>query len=98
MKTQKEIRLKPELNGGKPLPRGLPVTFLKDKPTACLVHGDRPEPFRVKVANAFKQPSMEQLEEWSNDGICESIAGNCVEPDGWDSEGTPSWLLALGMI
>ena len=43
-------------------------------------------------------PDVEQLEEWVNDGICETVLGNPTEPDGHDEHGAPSWLLALGMI
>jgi len=32
------------------------------------------------------------------DGICPSLTGDQVEPDGWDSEGFPSILLAAGLI
>lgn len=44
------------------------------------------------------QPSMNCLERWSNDGICETPLGNIVELDGTDEYGCPSWLLALAMI
>lgn len=43
-------------------------------------------------------PTMKTLEKWVSDSICRSLAGHSVEPDGWDVLGTPSWLLALGMI
>lgn len=46
----------------------------------------------------LKVPSERKLENWSNDGICESIFGETVEPDGTDEHGSPSWLLALGLI
>lgn len=43
-------------------------------------------------------PSFKTLERYSFDCVAESTAGNTVEPDGWDSEGNPSWLLVLGMV
>ncbi len=94
IKTEKQIKLK----DGSTLPKGLPVTFLPDTPSRCLVHGDRAEPYRVRVSSAFKVPSMKKLEEMSMDSICESVLGENVEPDGFDSKGSPSWLLALGLI
>lgn len=94
MKTRKEIKLK----DGSTLPKGLLVTFQTDKPWLCLVQGDRPEPYRVRVTSAFKCPGQSTLESWISDCGCESVAGNWVEPDGFDSEGSPSWLLALGLI
>ena len=45
-----------------------------------------------------KPPSDKMIEKWTYDSICKSLNGKTVEPDGWDSDGTPSWLLALGMI
>lgn len=99
IKTKLEIRVKGEVEGQvKVLPVGLPVTFLKDNPSRCLVHGDRAEPYRVRVTSAFKSPSLNKLEKASDDGICPSVGGKRVEPDGWDENGSPSWLLALGMI
>lgn len=94
MKTEKAIKLKT----GETLPKGLPVSFQKDCPSACLVHGERDHPFRVRVTSAFRAPSLDSLQEAVCDGVCESVAGHSVEPDGWDHEGSPSWLLALGMI
>ena len=29
---------------------------------------------------------------------CETLRGDVIEPDGWDHEGCPSWLLAVGLI
>jgi hypothetical protein len=43
-------------------------------------------------------PSMKQLEKWTFDSVCKSVGGKTVEPDGWDCNGTPSWLLAMGLI
>jgi hypothetical protein len=94
MKTEKTIKLKT----GETLPKGLPVSFVKECPSSCLVHAQRDEPFRVRVLSAFHPPSLDELQDAVNDGICPSVAGDSVEPDGWDSHGSPSWLLALGMI
>lgn len=100
IKTQKEIKTK----SGEILPKGSPVTFRgldeenSRNSSLCLVQGIRPEPYKVRITSAFKTPSMEELEEWTNDGVCESIAGERVEPDGWDEHGSPSWLLAMGLI
>ena len=44
------------------------------------------------------EPTIEDLERWMNDGVCESTNGERVEPDGIDSDGYPSWLLYLGLI
>lgn len=43
-------------------------------------------------------PSLRTLQEWEDDGRCETPTGHVVEPDGHGPDGVPSWLLALGMI
>lgn len=93
MRTQKEIKLKIGIT----LPKGLNVEFKPDSPSRCFVFHEGNK-YQVRISSAFKAPSMGKLEKMSDDGICCSIAGNNVEPDGWDSEGSPSWLLALGLI
>lgn len=51
-----------------------------------------------KLEGFTKEPSMRTLKRWVDDGIAKSIRGKRVEPDGYDSEGFPSWLLVLGII
>jgi hypothetical protein len=43
-------------------------------------------------------PSQKKLEWWAFDSVCKSVFGTDVEPDGWSYDGSPSWLLALGLI
>lgn len=43
-------------------------------------------------------PSMEQLEGWVYDSVCDATDGCQVEPDGRCEHGHKSWLLALGLI
>ena len=50
-----------------------------------------------KWFDEFQSFTIDDLEEATIDGICPSLTGDMVEPDGWDSEGTPSILLACGM-
>ena len=45
-----------------------------------------------------QEPSIETLEKWSSGCGCESITGEWCEPDGYGSDGSPSWLLVLGYI
>ena len=96
IKTQKEIKLK----DGSTLPKGLPVTFKTDLPSRCFVEdlSKRPECFRVRVTSAFRAPSIATMQKWDNEGFCKSIGGKRVEPDGWDCDQTPSWMLALSLI
>lgn len=44
-------------------------------------------------------PSMAELERYMSDAICPTVSGmDDVEPDGYGSDGAPSWLLAVGLI
>ena len=45
-----------------------------------------------------KAPGFKALEKWESDGVCKTPTGFRVEPDGWGPDGSPSWLLAMGMI
>ena len=101
MKTKLEVRVKDSKNPGQViiLPAGLPCSFTESGNRVLIPHESRPEqPYNVRVSSAFREPSLKKLENWSNDGVCQSVLGERVEPDGWDSYGSPSWLLALGMI
>ena len=44
------------------------------------------------------EPTVEQLNEWIYDGICDATDGCRVEPDGICEHGHPSWLIHLGLI
>ena len=93
--TEKEIKTK----SGEILPAGSPISFVgEDAPNICLIQGKRTEPYRIRITSAFTPPSMEELEEYASDSVCQSILGNNVEPDGYDEHGSPSWLLALQLI
>jgi hypothetical protein len=95
MKTQKEIKLK----DGSTLAKGLPVSFIADRDSRCLVHSPaHPEPLQVRITSAFKAPSMASLERWGMDGVCKTPTGKRVEPDGHGSDGSPSWLMVFGLI
>lgn len=50
------------------------------------------------ITGISKAPSIKTLEKWSDDGMSKSVLGAKVEPDGWDAAGSPSWMLAMGLI
>ncbi len=44
-------------------------------------------------------PAISEMESWlCDDGICESLDGCHVEPDGQCEHGFPSWLMYYGMV
>lgn len=62
------------------------------------------EPMQVYISNlpktvsGFKEPSIKTMEKWMSDAIALTPTGKRVEPDGYGPDGSPSWLLALGLI
>jgi hypothetical protein len=50
-----------------------------------------------KLFNDFHAITESELETACLDGFCPSITGEDVEPDGHDSHGFPSWLIAIGI-
>jgi len=45
-----------------------------------------------------KAPTMNTLGKWDMDGVAKTPTGHRVEPDGWGPDGSPSWLLVIGLI
>ncbi len=95
MKTQKTITLK----DGSTLPKGLPVKFIPGKDSRCLVSSPaHPAPLQVRITSAFKTPSVSTLDRWSNEAVVKTPTGKRTEADGHGEDGSPSWLLVLGLI
>ncbi len=95
IKTFRDIPLK----SGEVIPKGSQITFIGRFPKTDRtgVFNWNGRELRMRYTNVFKAPTMRSLERWTYDGIAESVLGNRVEPDGWDSYGAPSWLLVAGM-
>ena len=45
-----------------------------------------------------KPPGLRTLEKYNNDGIAKTVTGEKTEPDGYGSNGAPSWMLVIGII
>lgn len=74
--------------------RGGRIRTLKEGVDPKQYEHDHPDAIKIS-----RVPSMETLEEWNNDGGCETVGCGCwVEPDGTCEHGRPSWLMAMGMI
>lgn len=85
------------------VPAGTVISWKAGKATATWVEGGETKERPIGALSAargleIEQPDLDQLSEWVHDGICDSILGERVEPDGIDEHGSPSWLLAMGMI
>lgn len=79
------------------------VSVEEDRPFVAIVskNGDKK---MIRSANlyhyfqGFIKYTEKDMEAGIMDGICKSLTGARVEPDGWDSEGFPSILLANALI
>jgi hypothetical protein len=45
-----------------------------------------------------KAPTIATMSRWDMDGIAKTPTGHRVEPDGHGPDGSPSWLLVVGVI
>jgi len=46
-----------------------------------------------------KMPSLTTLQKWEwQGGYCETVTGFRTEPDGYGPDGSPSWMLVMGVI
>lgn len=69
-----------------------------DKVTFGPERGDGLPEFVIFHDAKYDTPDYAEIEGWVADSVCESLMGETVEPDGIDEFGSPSWLLALGLI
>jgi hypothetical protein len=79
------------------------VTVPKEHPTIAILEigehkiRSRSASLYTKFAE-FQEFTMDDMQEAVGDGTSPSLTGDIVELDGWDSEGFPSILLAMGLI
>lgn len=96
IKTIKDLKLK----DGTMIPKGSTLEFVRTSETSpdrgFFMHNGVQRCLRFRAV--VKNPSMRSLEKWANDSVCKSVFGAQVEPDGFGSDGEPSWLLAMGLI
>lgn len=51
------------------------------------------------ITGIAKPPSITTLQKWECDsGICKTPTGRKTEPDGYGDDGSPSWMLVIGVI
>lgn len=68
------------------------ITFGDEVKTGLVANGH-------KWLNGFrKPPTLKTLEKQESNGIVNTCTGHRVEPDGYGSDGSPSWLLVIGLI
>jgi len=68
---------------------------------AITLHGCREDGFPETAewrGQLYDVPDLDTLEGWVFDSVVETLDGGMIEPDGFDCEGCPSWLLVLGLV
>jgi hypothetical protein len=98
--TSTEIKLHKDiaLKDGTTIKKGAIITWIGPSEkfphtVGIFSHNGIQRKFRYR--SVLKVPSM----RWSMDGVAEDcIHGERIEPDGVTSDGSPSWLLAVGLI
>lgn len=45
-----------------------------------------------------KPPGVRTMEKWMSDAVAKTVTGHRTEPDGYGVDGSPSWLLVVGII
>jgi hypothetical protein len=84
------------------------ISVRERMPSVAVLQYPHPEDGKIKTVHykslllykyfeEFIKPDMEAVEAAMYDGYCPSLLGEEVEPDGYDSEGFPSILLAAGL-
>jgi len=70
----------------------------KSHPTKCrLFYNDKE--YGCNYISVFEQPPEREILSMVFDSNCQSVGGQYdIEPDGFDPEGFPSWLQALGIV
>lgn len=101
--TYKELKF----NSGDIIPAGVEVnirplrhkTENKSHPTKCILNYNGKD-YGCRYTSVIQQPSDDVIEGMVFDRTnCQSVAGyDNIEPDGFDPDGFPSWLMALGIV
>ena len=93
--------------GGEIFPKGSNLRIEKFEEQGSywkIVFTDGNKTIKIPVATAYKYvnlpkpPGIAALTKMDDNGVGTTITGKRVEPDGKGPDGSPSWLLVLGMI
>lgn len=95
IKTLKDLKLKDQTI----IPKGSELEFVSHGAMETVgIFSYNGRELKMRYRSVLKTPSLNSLDKWTNDGICKSVFGATVEPDGHGAYGEPSWLLAMGLI
>lgn len=78
------------------------VSFTGERPTTMILEQGgqtvRCRPAKYVYYFGGKAPSAMTMMKWDEDGYCKTVTGYKTESDGYGPDGSPSWMLALGLI
>jgi len=83
------------------------VYFVEQYPNSLLVEvpNAQDEVKSTTITSAYrkfsgfnKPPTTKTLEKYSWDGVAKTPTGHRTEPDGYGPDGSPSWLLVIGVV
>ena len=82
------------------------VRFSENQPNRLFIYDEKTgRVLKSRVETAYqsftgfrKPPGMNSLTRMMNDGISTTPTGKRTEPDGHGDDGSPSWLLVMGLI
>jgi hypothetical protein len=113
LKLFKTLELKRELNYSKhevpcQIPTGTQVVVYWSEKIPSRIYFDFGGHLRAtrtaNMKNTFygkfkKMPTITTLQKWDmQGGYCETVTGHRTETDGYGPDGSPSWMLVLGVI
>jgi hypothetical protein len=99
-----------KLKSGVTIPKGTPVEvkWLPEHDKGYYFAQIVPEgfdPYKTAIRTLFtvvsgfpKPPTMSTLDNWVRNAKAKTPSGQSTEPDGWGNDGSPSWLLVMGLI
>jgi hypothetical protein len=102
-----EIKEEVKLKSGESIPKGekVQISFISDGMGIEIFSPSLKRKIKMYSKSAHKYftkfskpPSMKTMEEWMYDDVAKTVTGHRTEPDGHGPDGSPSWLLVLGLI
>ena len=103
VKVKKDVRLK----SGDVIPTGeeVKITFTNYGRILEVESSSLGRTVKIPTTSGYRYfskfinpPSVGTMEKWVSDGIAKTVTGHRTEPDGFGPDGSPSWLLVIGVI
>lgn len=96
-----------KLKGGEVIPAGeqVKIKFVNDGMGLEVESPSLGRIVKIRSSSGYRYfskftnpPSVKTMEKWMDEGVAKTLTGHRTEPDGHGLDGSPSWLLVMGMI